>query len=404
MTAGMVIVGAGEAGARAAMALREGGHTGPVTLIGAERHAPYERPPMSKELMLASDELPPKTIAAAERLRDAGIAFHPSTSATTLDPSARVITLSKGEALLYDKLLLATGANPRRFSGATGPNIAYLRTHEDALRIRVHLHRRDRIAIVGGGFIGLELAAAARQAGAEVTILEALPRLLTRGVPAEIAATIQERHLAAGVAFRFDAAIASIADGTIIFRDGTALTPDLIVIGIGATPETSLAAAAGLTLDNGIAVDDRLRTSNEHIYAAGDCCSFPLPIYGGRRVRLESWRSAQDLGALAARNMLGANEAISAVPWFWSDQYDLTLQIAGLPDEGEVTVRRQWDSGTILFHLKSDGRLVAASGLGIGNAVARDIRVAEMLIARRATPDADGLAKPDFKLKSLLAA
>ena len=177
------------------------------------------------------------------------------------------------------------------------------------------------------------------------------------------------------------------------------------MIGIGAVPVTGLAEAAGLAVENGIAVDAELRTSDPDIYAAGDCCSFPLDIYGGRRVRLESWRNAQDQGALAARNMIGGSEGHAAVPWFWSDQYDMTLQIAGLSDEASSSVRRDLDDGAfILFHLAGDGRLVAASGIGRGNAVARDIRLAEMMIAKRARPTPDQLASPDVKLKSLLAA
>ncbi|HTO29100.1 MAG TPA: oxidoreductase C-terminal domain-containing protein, partial [Devosia sp.] len=174
---------------------------------------------------------------------------------------------------------------------------------------------------------------------------------------------------------------------------------------IGAMPNVALAAAAGLAVDNGIAVDRFLSTSDSDILAAGDCCSFPLDIYGGRRVRLESWRNAQEQGTLAARNMLGIGDAIASVPWFWSDQYELTLQIAGLSDEGATVVRRDLGAGaTVLFHLAADGRLVAASGIGIGGAVARDIRLAEMLIARRASPAAPDLIDPSIKLKSLLAA
>jgi 3-phenylpropionate/trans-cinnamate dioxygenase ferredoxin reductase subunit len=187
--------------------------------------------------------------------------------------------------------------------------------------------------------------------------------------------------------------------------DGSELTADLLVVGIGAVPVTGLAESAGLAIENGIAVDRYLRTSDPDILAAGDCCSFPLEIYGGRRVRLESWRNAQDQGTLAAKNMLGAEEPVSAVPWFWSDQHDLTLQIAGLAEGAERHVRRDLgDAAFILFHLAPDGRLLAASGIGQGNAVARDIRLAEMLIAKGAHPDPAALASPDVKLKSLLAA
>ncbi|RUW83001.1 ferredoxin reductase, partial [Mesorhizobium sp. M8A.F.Ca.ET.059.01.1.1] len=172
-----------------------------------------------------------------------------------------------------------------------------------------------------------------------------------------------------------------------------------------AVPVTELAAEAGLAIENGIAVDAELRSSDPDIFAAGDCCSFPLAVYGGRRVRLEAWRNAQEQGALAARNMLGAGEAHAAVPWFWSDQYGLSLQIAGLSDEGRSTVRRDLSDGAfILFHLAEEGRLVAASGIGPGNAVARDIRLAEMLIGKRAKPSVEALESPDVKLKALLAA
>ena len=287
--------------------------------------------------------------------------------------------------------------------------IAYLRTFADALAIRDHLKPGGHVAIVGGGFIGLELAASARKRGAAVTVIEAQPRILMRGVPEEIAGIVAARHLAEGVNLHCGVGLSAVTarqDGVRIeLADGRTIDADLAVIGIGAMPVTQLAESAGLTLDNGIAVDEFLRTSDPDIFAAGDCCSFPLAIYGGRRVRLESWRNAQDQGTLAARNMLGAGEAISAVPWFWSDQYDLTLQIAGLAEGATQSVRRELGDGAfILFHLAPDGRLVAASGIGPGNAVAKDIRLAEMLIARRARPDAADLASPDFRLKKLLAA
>lgn len=186
---------------------------------------------------------------------------------------------------------------------------------------------------------------------------------------------------------------------------GTEIQADIVIIGIGAVPNTELAEASGLAVGNGIVVDRHLATSDPDIFAAGDCCNFPLSLYADRRVRLESWRSAQEQGAIAAANMLGSPTAVAAVPWFWSDQYDLTLQVAGLADDATTEIeRRQDDGGLILFHLAADGRLVAASGVGPGNAVARDIRLAEMLIAREAHPDPAVLADPASKLKSLLRA
>ena len=230
-----------------------------------------------------------------------------------------------------------------------------------------------------------------------------------RGVPADIAAVVHSLHVSQGAEIAVGEGIASIEEGADAVRialvGGRSVEADLAVIGIGAVPVTSLAESAGLTIENGIRVDHHLRTSDSNVFAAGDCCSFPLAVYGGRQVRLESWRNAQEQGALAARNMLGAAEAHAAVPWFWSDQYDMSLHIAGLSDEGRTMARRDLGDGAfILFHLAEDGRLVAASGIGPGNSVARDVRLAEMLIARQARPQPGELADPDVKLKKLLAA
>lgn len=408
--AGMVIIGAGECGGRAALALRDNGYDGPVTLIGDEAHPPYERPPLSKEAMTGAEVPAIKAVADAARLTESRVTHLARRTVSSIDRAARTIALSDGEKISYDKLLLATGALPRRLPLAEMlSRAAYLRTFDDALSIRDTLKPGARIAIVGGGFIGLELAASATKLGAAVTVIEAQPRILTRGVAAEIAAVVHGLHEAAGVEVACGQGIAQIdEDGRgihILLSGGRTITADLAVIGIGAVPVTGLAQAAGLTIENGVAADGRLRTSDEHIFAAGDCCSFPLAVYGGRRVRLEAWRNAQDQGTLAARNMLGADAEHTAVPWFWSDQYDHSLQIAGLSDEGKTVVRRDIGDGTfVLFHLAEDGRLVAASGIGPGNAVARDIRLAEMLIAKGARPAAAQLAAPEIRLKSLLAA
>lgn len=411
MAAGMLIVGAGECGARAALTLRERGYEGAVTLVGDEPHFPYERPPLSKEAMVSEAEPVPKLVGGPEHFAACRIECVTGTRAVSIDRTAKRVTLADGRSLPYDKLLLATGATPRRLPlpGADSKRCAYLRTHDDALHIRVALKAGSHVAILGGGFIGLEIAASARKRGASVTVIEALPRILTRGVPEAIAQIVDARHRREGVTLACGKAVLALRETPsgiqIGLADGSTVAADLLVIGIGAVPVTDLAQKAGLALENGIAVDAQLCASDPHVYAAGDCCSFPLAAYGGRRVRLESWRNAQDQGQLAARNMLGAAESAAAVPWFWSDQYDLTLQIAGLPDEGTQTVRRDLSADAfILFHLAGDGRLAAASGIAQGNAVAKDIRLAEMLIAKGAKPDPAALAQPDVKLKSLLAA
>jgi 3-phenylpropionate/trans-cinnamate dioxygenase ferredoxin reductase subunit len=410
MNAGMVIVGAGECGGRAALALRDNGYTGDISLIGAEALAPYERPPLSKSVLVQESEPAPKTIATQEALRARAIGFLPSTGASAIDLAARSVTLSHGARLYYDKLLLATGARPRLLAlpGAASHRVLYLRDFEDAKRLRREFGVGRRIAIVGGGFIGLEIAASARKLGCEVIVVEALARLLSRGVPEEIAAVVADRHRAEGVRLVLGLGILGFEESPngirVLLANGEAIAADFAVIGVGAQPNGELAQAAGLAIDNGIAVDDTLRTSDPHVFAAGDCCSFPLAIYDGRRVRLESWRNALDQGQLAARNMLGAGAQIDNCPWFWSDQYDLTLQVAGLVDPKWPKVRRDLGDGAfIMFHQDETGRLLAASGIGRGGAVAKDIRLAEMLIVRRAAPDPALLGDSTFRLKSLLS-
>ncbi|MGO6968596.1 NAD(P)/FAD-dependent oxidoreductase [Rhizobium leguminosarum] len=404
-----VILGAGECGVRAAFALREKGFSGEITLVGAEPLPPYERPPLSKAG--STDASDPKFIAAAEKYAENGIRLLTGLEARDFDPASRIVTLSDGTALSYDKLLLATGAAARSFPGAPegSRHIRALRTHHDAAALRDAMQPGCHIAIIGGGFIGLELAATARLLGAEVTVIEGLERVLKRGVPEEIAHLLTERHRAEGVDIRCGVSIQTLTaengKAKIRLSTGEVVEADLVLVGIGARPNVEIAERAGLAIDNGIAVDTYLQTSAPDVFAAGDCCSFPLSIYGGRRVRLESWRNAQEQGTLAAANMLGLNEAVSAVPWFWSDQYDMTLQISGLAEGAATHQRRELGAGAfILFHLDADGRLIAASGIGPGNAVARDIRLAEMLIAARAHPNPAALAASDIKLKSLLAA
>lgn len=403
--AGMVIVGAGEAGARAATALREEGWDGPVTLVGAEVHAPYERPPLSKAALLTEAEPAATTVLDHDRAAVLGIDMVLGTEVTAIDRAARAVVLADGRTLPYSRLLLATGARPRRLTLPGHEQALYLRRFDDALALRPLLRPGARLAVIGGGFIGLELAAAAVARGCAVTLIEAQPRILMRGVPAEIAAVIADRHRTAGVDLRTGIGIDRIEPDAVVLADGSRIAADAVIAGIGAVPETALAEAAGLAVDNGIAVDATLATADPDIFAAGDCAACAHPLYAGRRIRLEAWRNAQDQGALAARNMLGRGEAIGAVPWFWSDQYELTLQIAGLADEGRTTVARDpGDGALLLFHLAADGRLVAASGVGSLGKIAREIRLAEMLIGQRAAPEPAALASPAIKLKTLLAA
>jgi len=394
----MVIIGAGECGTRAALTLREDGYAGPITLVGAETGDPYERPPLSKP----DPDAPPRrvTVATAARLADLHIDFRPGRTADRIDRTARAVHLGDGTVIAFEKLLLATGARPRRLSIPGEHHATTFRDVDDARRLFAGPSRR--VTLVGAGLIGLELAAALRLRGHSVTVLEASDRALGRSVLPDLAAHIVARHRQAGVDLRFGAAVSAIEADAVILGDGTRVPSDTHVVAIGVVPETALAEAAGLAIQNGIIVDATLRTADPDIYAARDCAVADHPLYG-RHLRIETWRNAQDQGIAAARNMLGAAAPFTRVPWFWSDHFDLGLQVAGLPDEGTLTITRETGpDAAILFSLAPDGRLVAASGLGPGNAVAGDVRLSEMLIERGASPDAASLADPGIGLKSLL--
>ncbi len=404
----IVIIGAGEAGARAALTLRAEGYAGALTLIGEERHAPYERPPLSKAAITQEHEPELPGIADAGGLAAQDVDLRLSTGVQSIDTAARALSLASGERIAYDQLLLTTGAVPRKLAIPGGEHALLLRNYEDALALRALFKRKSAVLIIGGGFIGLELAASAAQLGCAVRVIEAAPRILMRGVPEPIAAILAARHAKAGVDIRAGAPLSAIERTPTSFivhlGNGERLAADCVIAGIGAAPQTRLAGEAGLAIDNGVAVDAKLRTSDPHIWAAGDCASFPHALYDGRRIRLEAWRNALDQGAFAARSLLGAQEPYAAPPWFWSDQYDLSLQIAGLADFGQRSVARDLGEGALmLFHLAADGRLAAASAVGPLGKVGKEIRVAELLIAKRAAPDPAALASPNLKLKGLLA-
>lgn len=392
---GIVIIGAGECGVRAAFALRDQDYEGSITLVGGEDALPYERPPLSKDPYGK-----PKPIRPLEAYSDAGIKLLLNTKATELDTRERCVRLVDGSSIRFEKLLLATGARPRVFEGIEG--CLTLRTDWDASVIRTRLASAARVGIIGGGFIGLELAASARNAGAEVTVIEAGNRLLGRAVPAEIASVVHDRHAARGVRLVLSTGVSSASDQNVVLDDGTVLSFDTVIAGVGADPDTALAAQAGLAVDNGIVVDGSFRTSDPCIFAAGDCCNFK---WRGARVRLESWKAAQDQGAHAAGSMLGVKEPYSKVPWFWSDQYDLTLQVAGIFDHSRVVRKRATQGGTcVVFQIDNEGRLSAAAGIGQGNAVAKDLLILEKLIERASIVNAEVLADPSQNLKALLKA
>jgi 3-phenylpropionate/trans-cinnamate dioxygenase ferredoxin reductase subunit len=404
--AGAVIVGTGIAGTTAAFALREAGYAGSIALIGDEDVPPYERPPLSKAVLLGDGAGPPAIRPEADYAA-ANIELVTGITVRRLHPSANEVDLSDGSSRGYGRLLLATGAEPRRLRvpGADGP-VHYLRSAHDAARLRTAIVPGCSVVIIGGGLIGLEVAAAARQRGAAVTAIEAAPRVLGRGVPQPFAETLAAEHVANGVELMTGAEVAEIAwrgeRAELRLVDGRVIPADVVIAAIGIEPRTALAVDTGLAIDNGIAADETLRCSDT-TFAAGDCVSFPHPLFGGRRVRLESWHAAEDLGAAAGRSMAGPPQPVAAVPWMWSDQYELGLYLAGLPEGGATTITRHADNGTVSrFSLDEDGRLIGAGALGDLTSGSRDIKLAQRLIAQRAKPDPHALADPNVSLKSLL--
>ncbi len=399
----MVIIGAGRAGARAVIGLREFGWQGPITLIGEEALPPYDRPPLSKAQIVEVAEPSPVLLLDESTIKSLGALWIGGVAANSIDRAAKQVNLADGRKIAYNKLLIATGATPRQLTIQGAGRAMLLRNFADTLALRKAFVPGATIAIIGGGFIGLELASSAAKLGCKVTVIEAQPRILLRGVPEQIASVVAARHAEAGVEIIANARIASIGSDAVILADGRRIGAGVLIAGIGAAPATSLGEAAGLAMDNGIACDGHMRTSDPDIYAAGDCCSFPHPVFGGKRMRLEAWRSAQDQAGVAAENMAGGGKRLEAVPWFWTDQYDLNLQISGVPSEATRTVNRPLKDGAfILCHLKDDGTLAGASGIGKGNTIARDIRLLEMLIGKQAKPDEAALANPETQLKALL--
>lgn len=405
----MMIVGAGIAGSVAAESLRAQGWRGRIVLIGRETRLPYERPPLSKAHLTEEVEPGPKTLMTSERLEELDIEYLQGREVVAIDRAAHTVKLADGARLAYERLLLTTGARARPVSNliGQGARIRTLRTYDDALFIRRAINPGAEVVVVGGGFIGLEVAASAVSRGASVTVIEAGPRLLARAVPAPLAELIKAKHERSGVRLELGTTIERVdaieGRSKVILTSGRAHLADLVIVGIGAVPNVELARLAGLAIDNGIALDELLATSDPDIFGAGDCCSFPHRLYN-ERIRLEAWRSAQQQGAAAASNMLGAHSPYEKIPWFWSDQYDQTLQVVGLHrEQDDPVIRDLGPNGLLIFYLAKDGRIVAACGFGSLPAIAREIRFAEMMIGRGLSPNVEALSNPAVNIKSLLS-
>ncbi|WP_248750337.1 FAD-dependent oxidoreductase [Pseudomonas sp. MWU15-20650] len=397
MDEALIIVGAGHAGGRAALTLREEGYSGRLILVGDEPHLPYERPPLSKGLLQGAMDLAGCSLCDRARLTELRIEHIAGNPVSRLEPQHHRLQLADGQWLSYARLLLATGGRARRLPQEQ-TNLLYLRTHDDALALRNVLRPGVRLVIVGGGFIGLEVAATARGLGCQVTLLEAGSRLAGRVLPPVISEALLDLHRLHGVDVRLNVALESIDAEAVQLVNGQRLPCDLVVVGIGMQPNIELAVAAGLDVGQGIRVDAYLRTSAPAIYAAGDVCEFRL---GGLYQRQETWRNAEAQGRHAALNLLGRELPFETTPGFWSDQYDWGLQTVGVMTPLIVS-RVLPDGGLLLFYLTTDGHLQGACGWAPGQRVAKDIKLCERLIAARIPLAAASLADPDLSLKQLL--
>ena len=401
-----VIVGAGHCAGQLIARLRAEGFTGHIRLIGDEAPLPYQRPPLSKAFLAGEVDIDRVLLRPADFYEKSSVETTLGTEVVSIECDVRKVTLRSGEQLGYDKLVLTTGSRVRKLPlpGADLDGVHYLRSLADSEAIRARLKPGARLVVIGGGYIGLEVAAIAVGKQVVVTILEAEPRLLSRVAAPEVASFFAQVHSDAGVAVVTSAQVSAIV-GTdkvekVLCADGSEYPADLVVVGIGVLPNSELAADAGLATDNGIVVDTTGATSDEHIYAAGDCTSHPSELYG-RRVRLESVHNAMAQAKVVAANLCAKEAHYAEVPWFWSDQYDLKLQIAGLSQGYDQTVLRgdPAQRSFTLFYLR-DGVIIAADSVS----AMPDHMACRALITKRSRAEPSKLADLDVVLKELVNA
>ncbi|GAA4907408.1 3-phenylpropionate/trans-cinnamate dioxygenase ferredoxin reductase subunit [Actinomycetospora succinea] len=384
-----VIVGAGLAGAKAAETLREDGFAGRVVLIGEEQERPYDRPPLSKEYLQGNADRDAVYLHTADWYAEHGVELRSGTRAAAIDRDAHEVVLADGERVGYRKLLLATGSSPRRLpvAGADLDGVHYLRTLGDSDTIAATIRSSSRIVVVGGGWIGLEVTAAARIADVAVTVVESAPLPLLRVLGPEIAEVFATLHREHGVDLRVDTDLAEITgrDGRVTgvrLADGTEIDADAVVVGVGITPNTDLAEAAGLEVSNGVVVDTRHRTSDPDVHAAGDVANLWYPAFE-RHLRVEHWDNARNGGPAAARAMLGDETAYDHLPYFFTDQYDLGMEYTGYVAPGEydeVVVRGELSSREFVAFWLAGGRVLAGMNVNIWDVtdpIARLVRLEE---------------------------
>lgn len=401
----IVVVGGGPAGTWAAISAKKQNAEANVVLLTDEHCEPYEKPPLSKAVLLGKVEASDAPIAGPSGVGAHDVVLEVLAECTAIDRTAHEVATADGRRFPYDALVLATGSLVREIPPLPlgTPRVHYLRTEAQAKALKAALQSARRLVVVGGGLIGLEVAASAAELGKEVTVLEMLPRILARVCDEETAAQVLAEHKQRGVDIRLGTGLARAAaqpDGSLAVETATGetITADLIVVGTGAKADDRLAAACGLKVDDGIVVDAQCRSSDPAIFAAGDAVRFPGP-HGS--VRLENWRHAQDQGAVAGRNAAGAEDAYTTLPSFWSEQFDLYIQGVGWPaPDGAQRVRRPLAGKAALMFEVVDGRLVYAIGIN----AQRDLAAARRLIERKIPVDPAALADPAKPLTAMLKA
>ncbi|KIC37805.1 NAD(P)/FAD-dependent oxidoreductase [Leisingera sp. ANG-M7] len=400
----IVVIGAGQAGSSLVAKLRKDGFDGEITLIGAEEALPYQRPPLSKAYLLGEMELERLFLRPESFYTDNNITLKLGQLVTGIDPAAKTVSLGD-EVISYDQLALTTGSDPRRLPAAIGGDldgVYVVRGLTDVDAMAPHVTEGKRALIVGGGYIGLEAAAVCAKRGVKVTLVEMADRILQRVAAPETSDFFRSLHTSRGVDIREGVGLERLEgeDGKVtraVLSGGEELDVDFVVVGVGITPSSQLAEMAGLELDNGIKVDAKGRTSDASIWSAGDCASFP---FQGSRIRLESVPNAIDQAEVVAQNMLGADKNYIATPWFWSDQYDVKLQIAGLNTGYDNVVTRQGEGSQVSFWYYKGDQLVAVDAMNDPRAY----MVAKRLIDAGKTADKAVAGDPAADLKPLLKA
>ncbi|GIH07966.1 pyridine nucleotide-disulfide oxidoreductase [Rhizocola hellebori] len=401
-----VVVGGSLAGVNAAIALREQGYPGELIVIGQEQEPPYERPPLSKGYLLGDAERSSVFVQTSSWYQENAVDLRLGQEAVAVDAAAHTVTLASGEQIGYAKLLLATGSEPRRLPvpGADQPHVRYLRSLADSEALREQLRMGAHVAVIGAGWIGLEVAAAARHHGANVSIVETDALPLRRVLGDEVAGVFRDLHQAHDVTFHFGRSVQSIGADAVILDDGTSVPADVVVVGIGVAPRTALASAAGLAVDNGVLVSSSLRTSDPDIYACGDIASWEHPLIG-QRIRVEHWENARQSGQFAARAMLGEAGVYDWLPYFFSDQYDLGMEYSGYAGPGEADrVVFRGDAAArefIAFWLK-ENRVLAGMNVNVWD-VHDDIRALATAGHSGRSVDPGKLADAQVPLGELLA-